>query len=312
MESTIKTLQEKLEVSTKKVTTSEITIKNLSSERDSAISQLGVAFVNMEQLKVEKEQLQGENEALKAEIVVLRNQGRDQSSDARSDEYVKTRNNLERAVSRESVQTNRQDYTEILDIDANVHQHGDAATQHSTKGASISKMPKGRRKTRLVLEEYSETEVSEGGTKDKKSKSQKKANDKTAENATGRSILNRDETILSATGSSRFADLRQILEKARAVNRSQHEANHNVKTDRIPSVRPQVRDAAVVEPKLPKKSSMKSLKGQSEPLNDDTMLSRKENNTVSVFSCNKQCVLKLLDQTVACISIRSANKINIT
>ena len=70
-ETTIKTLQEQIEAAGRKATVAANSIRTLTQERDSAVTQLGVAYVTTEQLKVDNEALRAENEALKEENLKL-------------------------------------------------------------------------------------------------------------------------------------------------------------------------------------------------------------------------------------------------
>ncbi len=54
--------------SNRKVSTAETILKNITQERDSAVSQLGVAYFTIEQLKVENEGLKEENDKLKTRL----------------------------------------------------------------------------------------------------------------------------------------------------------------------------------------------------------------------------------------------------
>ena len=65
MESSFRTLQSQLDKSNRKVSTAETILKNITQERDSAVSQLGVAYFTIEQLKVENEDLKDKNNQLK-------------------------------------------------------------------------------------------------------------------------------------------------------------------------------------------------------------------------------------------------------
>ena len=66
MESSVRTLQIQLDNSNRKTSTAETILRNITQERDSAVSQLGVAYITIEQLKLENEGLKGENTELKA------------------------------------------------------------------------------------------------------------------------------------------------------------------------------------------------------------------------------------------------------
>lgn len=71
MESSIRALQSQLDKSNRKASTAETILKNITQERDSAISQLGVAYFTIEQLKVENEGLKTENKELKTRLAQL-------------------------------------------------------------------------------------------------------------------------------------------------------------------------------------------------------------------------------------------------
>ncbi|MCJ1393956.1 hypothetical protein MMC18_006833 [Xylographa bjoerkii] len=72
LESTIRTLQEQANIASHKNSVSEITIRNLTQERDTVVSQLGVAYLTTEQLKLENERLVEANTRLSDEIAQLR------------------------------------------------------------------------------------------------------------------------------------------------------------------------------------------------------------------------------------------------
>lgn len=73
MESSFRALQGQLDNSNRRVSTTETILKSITQERDSAISQLGVAYFTIEQLKVENEGLKDENNKLKTRLGQLSN-----------------------------------------------------------------------------------------------------------------------------------------------------------------------------------------------------------------------------------------------
>ena len=65
LESSVRTLQSQLDASNRKAITHETILRAITQERDSAASQLSVAFVTIEQLKTENQNLREENEVLR-------------------------------------------------------------------------------------------------------------------------------------------------------------------------------------------------------------------------------------------------------
>lgn len=81
LQATIKALQDRLNRSERKISISEISVKRISKERDELVTQIGVAYFNNEELKVENEtlregyaQVQDENESLREQLEELRKQ----------------------------------------------------------------------------------------------------------------------------------------------------------------------------------------------------------------------------------------------
>ena len=270
----------------------------------------------MEQLKVDKEALEGENAALKAEIRALRTQSRMHVSETTSQESGKARSGFERAESRESVQTNGQDYTQLLNIDANSHQRAepsnvDATTEQPLHESTKNDAPR-KRKTRLVLEEYSETEHSEEEISQNVSVSQKQPESKMRDVSVENTRSIGEHTVLSTMGSGRFADLRRTLEEQRIKNRPKGHLNQNnqdirrvvegertkqrpqshfsqsVEGDSGPSRQHGHLKAASIEVKLPQKSSMKNMKERSKSNVHETLQSQKEVDVVSLSLCFKE------------------------
>ena len=75
----MRALQGQLDSSNRKTSTTETILKNMTQERDSAISQLGVAYFTIEQLKAEVEGLRGENDELKTRLAQLSNDHKHES-----------------------------------------------------------------------------------------------------------------------------------------------------------------------------------------------------------------------------------------
>lgn len=68
MQSSVHALEAQVDATTRKAATAETILKNITQERDSAVSQLGVAYFTIEQLKGDNEVLREENNNLKARI----------------------------------------------------------------------------------------------------------------------------------------------------------------------------------------------------------------------------------------------------
>lgn len=64
-------LQNRLDIAERKIQVHESTIKTLAQERDSAVSQLGVAYLHTQDIKAENDSLRKENAELKAQLAKL-------------------------------------------------------------------------------------------------------------------------------------------------------------------------------------------------------------------------------------------------
>ena len=71
LEAAVRGLQDRADAADRKVSVAEITIKNITQDRDSAVSQLGVAYYTTEELKRENAALKEENGELKSQITRL-------------------------------------------------------------------------------------------------------------------------------------------------------------------------------------------------------------------------------------------------
>ncbi|KAJ9640461.1 hypothetical protein H2199_006000 [Coniosporium tulheliwenetii] len=74
LESSVHSLQTRLDRAERKVSVSEIATKRATQERDNLVTQLSTAFYTTEELKAEKEALQSENEHLRNEVDELRSE----------------------------------------------------------------------------------------------------------------------------------------------------------------------------------------------------------------------------------------------
>ncbi|MCJ1471771.1 hypothetical protein MMC13_000411 [Lambiella insularis] len=184
-ESTIRTLQEQASAALHKNSVSGITIKNLTKERDSAVSQLGVAYFTTEQLKAENLTLKDENARLDSDLAKLRASLRNQNSEStrikdvsrkKSDQQLKTAqaaprlshgNNHGRSHNGHSLKTgvgegssaqvpidneNRRLQGSELKVNKKLVKSSDP---HKVSGE------RKQRKTRVVVDEYSESEASD-------------------------------------------------------------------------------------------------------------------------------------------------------
>ncbi|PSK34131.1 Spindle pole body protein ppc89 [Elsinoe australis] len=71
MQTSLKTVEQRLERAERKVSVSDIAVKRITQERDSLITQLGVAFYSNEELKEENLQLRSESEVLEDQKAAL-------------------------------------------------------------------------------------------------------------------------------------------------------------------------------------------------------------------------------------------------
>jgi hypothetical protein len=77
LESSVLSLQKRLDRADRKVSIAETATKKITSERDSLVTQLGVAFFNSEELKTDNETLRNENRLLQDQVTDLQNENRE-------------------------------------------------------------------------------------------------------------------------------------------------------------------------------------------------------------------------------------------
>ncbi|KAF2434183.1 hypothetical protein EJ08DRAFT_495286 [Tothia fuscella] len=73
----VKSLQDRLNRAEKKISTAESATKRITKERDAVVEQLGVAFLNSEELKNEVDGLQNENKILQDQVTDLQSENRE-------------------------------------------------------------------------------------------------------------------------------------------------------------------------------------------------------------------------------------------
>lgn len=92
LEAAVRGLQDRADAADRKISVSEITIRNITQERDSAVSQLGVAYYTTEELKRENVALKEENDELRSQITRLTaNSDKEQSGTAANSLKVRKR-----------------------------------------------------------------------------------------------------------------------------------------------------------------------------------------------------------------------------
>ncbi|KEQ98354.1 hypothetical protein AUEXF2481DRAFT_36865 [Aureobasidium subglaciale EXF-2481] len=71
LQSTVKTLQDRLDRGRRKLSVNDIAVKRLTQERDNLVTQLGVAYYNSEEIRNENLRLRDSNEHLEADVEAL-------------------------------------------------------------------------------------------------------------------------------------------------------------------------------------------------------------------------------------------------
>ena len=169
MESTIRTLQEQTHTANHKNSMYEIAIRNLTQERDSAISQLSVAYLTTEQLKAENERLVEANMLMRSKFSQSKlGEETDTQHLTQREEGLYTKNQRrDRALEEPHEQSRKPVRPQRAGPKAS-RDDGRSQEDRKTTSASEIKLPEThtgetevlrKRKTRMVLEEYSESET---------------------------------------------------------------------------------------------------------------------------------------------------------
>ena len=150
LENTVQKLREQLNSANTKASIAEAAIKNLTKERDSAISQLGIAFVTTEQLKIENEQLIDEIEQLRLEAAQLKG------------EESKKSHESETVSARLRSTTGSPDITEVLSVDAAEEKPEASRTTRSKQAlpTRVARFPEERQPKSMSRKALEESSVS--------------------------------------------------------------------------------------------------------------------------------------------------------
>ena len=308
----------------RKASVSQITIKTLTQERESAVAQLGVAYFTTEQLKSENEQLKEENMRLQAEISQLQAKSED-----RTQKMIQIEENLRKKIQRrdETVQSLReltrnmstaqrsgaptdppktssrsknqikpghtaQDF-EVVAQDAETGRTGAALATNTSprkdqpRPVDQEQIRLRRKKTRLVVEEYSESEASEASlneldigvtgtaTQTKPMTTRFEQNpDGDAGDLTFLSLVDVSTFPLAKKATSNrsqsheIAKLRKTLEQERLARKQRGGLPQGLNS--VPDATKTIDMAAQKPPIVPRKSSMKDLTGRVSNAQDNT------------------------------------------
>ena len=124
LETSLKVLQQQVDVGQRRYSTAETILRQITQERDSAVSQLGVAFLTIEQLKLENETLRDANNGLKARL--------DQAG--HSVEHNSRNFNADRVLSKKSLAPNAEGVqikTSETNTQTSTSRNTDAPTSHA-------------------------------------------------------------------------------------------------------------------------------------------------------------------------------------
>ena len=153
LEGTVRTLQEQVDAAGRKATVAANTIRTLTQERDSAVTQLGVAYMMTEQLKVDNETLRAENEALKEENLKLDARIAQLTSghENKTQEWQKREEGLRRKIHRrdETLQ-NLRAINENVDVSRLVERTGKTPSKTPSKTVAENRSDSGEQKCRVL------------------------------------------------------------------------------------------------------------------------------------------------------------------
>lgn len=142
LEAQLKSLQNRLETTDRKVSTLELRLKTNAAERDQAVKQLTEAFYSSEQLKTENESLRKENESLKEQLALFV---------AESEENTRRWQQKENTL-RQKLQRREEAVLEIREMTREIQEtHHETQVRTMTTRASESANGRGRKGKRTSI-----------------------------------------------------------------------------------------------------------------------------------------------------------------
>ena len=289
----------------------------MTQERDAAVAQLGVAYLTTEQLKAENEILIEENNRLKAQLAqfTARNSNDAHGSTRIDNNPLKktplpdfpephsflTMDNHQNTAGENSRKIASSRLSRQSEVQTDDHQESRVSTTkentlpqpETTSGAQIDLSGRKRiKKTRMILEEYSESEKSDDSlhesaivqsAKPKESLPREAADADASKDITLLSFLEVSHSRLPKTTTNilqtgDIAKLRKTLEEERIVRKQQRGPSSKSTRPTDDITVPVLVDAAGSsrEQVMPRKSSMKSTTGRSSRRGDDTIHTQTE------------------------------------
>ncbi|KAL9046660.1 MAG: hypothetical protein Q9214_000558 [Letrouitia sp. 1 TL-2023] len=232
LESQVWGFEKQLEKLQRDAATAETTIKNISSERDNAVSQLGVAYFTMEGLKASNQVLSEENKDLKALIAHLTktaavsnlNGGHslvaiDGSSDEKRHSDLKNAPQVSEAVNKVNLPRLKKEATQMRSTSGSKATTIDAAKQ-------VEDGPNPTDNDSSVLSHYSSESVSDTGSvrrhnifKNGPANVSKKGREAATSQDDGSDCSSNDLTYLSFDGDESIQKVRKSLEQERVARK---------------------------------------------------------------------------------------------
>ncbi|KAL9612832.1 MAG: hypothetical protein Q9167_002615 [Letrouitia subvulpina] len=232
LESQVWDFEKQLEKLQRDAAIAETTIKNISSERDNAVSQLGVAYFTMEGLKTSNEALSEENKSLKALVARLTNTAAvpdlnggnssvviDSSSDQKRHSSLTNAPQVSEAVNKVNLPGPKKEASQMRSTS------GSKATTIDT-AKQVEDGPNRTDNNISILSHYSSESVSDTGSvrkhkifKNGPSNVPKKGREVAASQDDGSDCSSNDLTYLSFDGDESIQKVRKSLEQERIARK---------------------------------------------------------------------------------------------